>query len=93
MVDSGWGVVCAGQSAAELDPWIRGIFSPGILYLSLPLGRSAPANSTLSHFSCTDPSSCPFMQHVQCGHPALLLWLLHHSRIKILDPPPFAVVY
>ena len=42
-------------------------------------------------FSWNDASSCPSTQH---GRPFLpLLWLLHHSCIKILDPPHSAVAY
>ena len=42
------------------------------------------------HFSCNGPSSCPSMPR---GRSSLLFqWLLHHSRIEILDPPTRSAV-
>ena len=90
-------------SSIPLRPWLFPPYSLGFFPCVLPLDSSFHASLGLFsivqvvsfqcqfHFSCNDPFSCPPMQR---GRPSLLfLWLLHHSRVEIMDPPHYSVAY
>ena len=77
--------------------WI--LYCSSVLTIFSLLARTLPLHASLDklfpscqfHSSCDDTSSFLSMQ---CGCPSLLLLLLlHHSHIKILDPPLSAVTY